>query len=231
MQRTTQVDSETGRARANDEAGPVQPRHPLGGVAGNARLTAVTGLLLLVLLFLEGMTLPVINRFVAAHIFFGLLLIPPLALKLGTTGYRFVMYYGGNHRYRAAGPPGPILRVAAPFLILTTIMLFGSGIELMVVGPQNAGLWRRVHIVSFLLWFWIMALHVLGHTWRAFSLGAGDVAPRLSAAWMRVQTVPDGRFLRRSLVLMAILAGVILAVWALPSYGAWTSWVTRFGGG
>ena len=34
----------------------------------------------------------------------GMVLIPPVALKLGSTGYRFARYYLGSPVYRAKGP-------------------------------------------------------------------------------------------------------------------------------
>ncbi len=39
-----------------------------------------------------------------AHMFIGLVLIPPVLLKLGSTGYRFARYYTGAPAYRAKGP-------------------------------------------------------------------------------------------------------------------------------
>ncbi len=60
-----------------------------GGVAGNARLTGAVAVALLVLLAAEGVTIPFIGKWLGPHIFIGLMLIPPVALKLGSTGYRF----------------------------------------------------------------------------------------------------------------------------------------------
>ena len=37
--------------------------------------------------------------------FLGVLLIGPVALKLASTGYRFVRYYTSEPRYRRKGPP------------------------------------------------------------------------------------------------------------------------------
>ena len=42
---------------------------------------------------------------VSAHMFIGMVLIPPVLLKLASTGYRFVRYYTGSQAYRAKGPP------------------------------------------------------------------------------------------------------------------------------
>ena len=57
-----------------------------GGTEGNARLIGWTGLVLLVLLAIEGVTILDIRPLLSVHVFVGLLLIPPVALKLGATG-------------------------------------------------------------------------------------------------------------------------------------------------
>ena len=46
------------------------------------------------------------------HMFIGLVLIGPVALKLASTGYRFVRYYTGAPVYVAKGPPAA--RAARP---------------------------------------------------------------------------------------------------------------------
>ena len=79
------------------------------GVEANGRLTAMTGIALLVLLAAEGITILRIHRLLPAHFFIGLLLIPPVVLKMTSTGYRFVRYYMGDPDYRRAGPPPPLL--------------------------------------------------------------------------------------------------------------------------
>jgi hypothetical protein len=62
------------------------------GVAANARLTGAVSAALLVLLIGEGATIPFLGPLLGPHIFIGLLLIPPVLLKLASTGYRFARY-------------------------------------------------------------------------------------------------------------------------------------------
>ena len=66
------------------------------GVEGNSRLTASTGLVLTVLLLIEGFTILDVRGYITLHTIIGLALIGPVALKCGTTIYRFVRYYTGN---------------------------------------------------------------------------------------------------------------------------------------
>lgn len=143
------------------------------GVEANARLTATTGLVLIMLFFVEGLTLPVISRFLSWHIAIGLALIPPVLLKMGSTLWRFAHYYLGDRRYQRAGPPHPLLRVLGPLVMASTVALIASGVALWLAGPRDV-LWLRLHQVTFVLWFAAVAVHVLSHAWRATRLAAAD---------------------------------------------------------
>ena len=64
-------------------------------VEGNARLTATTAVVLLALFALEGLTLVRINSrsMLTAHVVVGMVLVPPVLVKVGSTSWRFVRYY------------------------------------------------------------------------------------------------------------------------------------------
>ena len=87
------------------------------GPPGNERLTTSTGLILLVLLSIETLTTLSLRSYLPVHIFLGLLLLPPVALKLASTGWRFVRYYTRNKPYRHEGPPRLLLRMLGPLLV------------------------------------------------------------------------------------------------------------------
>ena len=76
-----------------------------GGTDGNERLTAATGVLLIVLLAVIGVTILRIGTAVWVHLFVGMLLIPTVLLKLASTGYRFARYYTATPLPRARGRP------------------------------------------------------------------------------------------------------------------------------
>src|SRR5438876_7249041 len=118
-----------------------------GGTEGNARLTGLTGLVLLVLLAVEGVTILAIRPLLSVHVFVGLLLIPPVALKLGATGYRMLRYYTRAAEYVRKGPPLLVMRlIVAPGLVAATVVVFATGVALLVVGPGGGivlGLTRR----------------------------------------------------------------------------------------
>src|SRR5436305_690510 len=108
----------------------------LGGSEGNARLTGTTGVLLIALLAVEGVTILFIGPLMSTHVFVGLLLVPPLALKLGSSGWRFACYYVRRPEYLAKGPPHVVLRVlVAPVVVVSTLFVFGTGIAMLAVRP------------------------------------------------------------------------------------------------
>ena len=148
-------------------------RRDASGVEGNARLTAMAGALLFVLLAAEGFTVLRIGPLLKVHVFLGALLIPPVAVKLASTVYRFGRYYKGVAAYRRKGPPPMVLRLLGPVLVVLTVVLFTSGVALLFVGPAGRGTWSFLHKASFILWFGVMTIHVLGHL-----VETGRLAPR-----------------------------------------------------
>jgi hypothetical protein len=185
------------------------------GVAGNARLTGGVAAALLVLLAAEGATIPFIGQLLGPHVFIGMLLIPPVLLKLGSTGYRFARYYSGNPAYVRKGPPNIALRVLAPGVVFTTLALFGTGVALLVAGPPSNTL-IFAHKLSFIAWVALMTLHVLGHLLEVPALAlpdwrsGGPPEAQLSGAGARTMTLG-----------LAILAGTALA---LLTYSAAAPW-------
>ena len=178
---------------------PVRRRR-LGGALGNARLSSLVGLVLLVWLAVEGVTIPAIHRLLTLHVFVGMLLLGPVALKLSSTGYRFVRYYGRSREYVRLGPPAPLMRfLVAPVLVASTLVLFGSGVALLAL-PQR-GLILLLHKASFIVWFGAMTIHVLAYTGRAARNALADLARRRS----------DGRLYRVAAIGLALCIGLATA--------------------
>jgi len=185
------------------------------GPPGNERLTTSVGLALLVLLAVETLTTLSLRSYLPVHIFLGLLLLPPLALKLASTGWRFLRFYTGNRPYRLEGPPKLLLRLLAPLLVASTLSLFGSGVALIVVG-HGGGLLLNLHAVSFGVWGVLMIVHVLAYLVRTLRLGPAD--------WRRhAEPIVAGARSRRAALGGALLAGVIVASATHPAQQAWLS--------
>ncbi|HXS34301.1 MAG TPA: hypothetical protein VN758_11075 [Solirubrobacterales bacterium] len=202
------------------EVGVLSPRARLApqvrdGVAANARLTGALAAALLVLLAAEGVTIPFIGQLLGPHIFIGVLLIPPVAMKMASTGYRFARYYTHDGPYVAKGPPPMALRVLAPGVVLTTLALFGTGIALLIAGPPSETL-IFAHKLSFIAWVALMTLHVLGHLLEV---------PRLATADWRREGPAEARLagagVRALALATAIGAGLALALLALSIAQPW----------
>ena len=65
-----------------------------------------------------------------------MLLIPPVLLKIGSTGWRFVRYYRGSPAYRRKGPPPALLRLLGPVVVILTVGVLASGVAL-VLAPHS----------------------------------------------------------------------------------------------
>lgn len=184
-------------------------------VAANERLTAAAGAVLFVLIFVEGLTLLRIGSLMAMHVIIGLILVPPLLVKLASTGWRFVRFYTHHPEYVRKGPPRPLLRALAPVLVLSTVVLYASGIALVTIHNPNGWLYV-VHRYDFLLWFVVLAVHVLTYMWQV----PGVVRRDVSRQPLYQRTSPRGRMLRLWLVSGSVVAGVALAVIMWPSISA-----------
>src|SRR6476661_4500240 len=138
----------------------------LGGSAGNEQLTLAVAALLIVLLAVEGATILRIGSLLTIHAFVGMLLIPVVALKLASTGWRMLRYYQRGEEYVLRGPPHIALRMlVAPVLVLSTLLVFGTGVALLVL-DQRHGTLVGLHKASFLVWAGAFGVHVLGHLLR-----------------------------------------------------------------
>ena len=109
-----------------------------GGTDGNERLTSMAGAILIVLLAVLGVTILRIGQLIWVHLFVGLVLLGPLAVKLASTGYRFVRYYPHGPAYRSKGPPQPLMRAIAPMVVASMVVVFVSGVLLLIDGPVVA---------------------------------------------------------------------------------------------
>src|SRR5437870_5111244 len=74
-------------------------------VVGNERMTALVGVVLLVLILIELMSAAILRVLLSVHVFVGVLLVGPLAVKLGSTFSRFLRYYTRSPAFVRRGPP------------------------------------------------------------------------------------------------------------------------------
>ncbi len=181
---------------------------------GNARLTGSTAAVLVVLLALEGVTLLQVGRLITPHVFIGMVLVPPVLLKMASTTWKFARYYLGSPAYRQKGPPLLVLRLLGPIVVVLTLAVFASGIALLLAPVAWRPTLSLMHKGSFVLWFGVMALHVLGHL-----VDTARLAPR---DWLRhTRHQVRGAGARQWAIATSIGLGVILALVVVPNVGPW----------
>jgi hypothetical protein len=141
---------------------------------------------------------------------------------MASTGYRFLRYYTRAAVYRAKGPPMPALRALGPVVVLTTVVVFVSGVVLLFDGPARRGTSLLIHKASFIVWLVFMAIHVLAHlpglprALRAVPIGAQGAG--LPASHTRAGTA--GRWIT---LVGALVGGLVLAILLIPHFGLWTA--------
>jgi hypothetical protein len=212
------LNAASGRAGRDD---PIAPR--TGGPAGNARLTAWTGLVLLGLSGAELITLIDVGGLVSWHIVIGALLIPPALLKTASTGWRIGRYYRRDPDYRRAGPPPTLLRVLGPGVVASTLGLLASGLILVLIGQDNSRTvlvtalgqrvdWLTLHQGLFIIWAVLTGLHLLARLFPAL---------QLTVMTRRATTTVDGCSLRTGALVGAIVIAAVSAVLVLSAAGSW----------
>jgi hypothetical protein len=136
------------------------------------------------------------------HAFVGMLLLPVVALKLASTGWRMLRYYLGAEEYVRRGPPHPLLRVVvAPVAVASTIVLFATGVALLAL-DRTGGTVAGLHKASFVVWFGAVGVHVLVRLVRLREALALRIA---------------GLGLRLGLAAATLAAGFAVATLTLPS--------------
>jgi len=188
-----------------------------GGTDGNELLTSMTGAVLIVLLAVLGITILRIHQLIWLHLFLGLVLLGPIVVKMASTGYRFVRYYTRSPAYRSKGPPEPLMRLTAPIVVASTVVVFATGILLLIVGPSGRGQYLFLHRASFVIWLAVTAVHVLGHLVdlrRSLSPtnGPGAISgssPGTAGRWLALAG--------------ALVGGLVLAIALIPQFAPWTA--------
>lgn len=187
------------------------------GPRGNSQLTSATGIVLIALLLVEGVTILSVRQMITLHIFVGVLLLGPVFLKTGSTAYRIVRYYRGAPAYQQKGPPHPVLRVLGPFVILSSLALLGTGIALIFTGDHKSNWLKTAHQTSFWIWVALIAGHLLGHLWEALAVSLTEIRQALRGP-------QAGRSrLRLIVIALALMLGVGTAMVLLPQASSWTN--------
>ena len=188
-----------------------------GATEGNHRLIALSGAALVPLLALVFLTGLFMETYWHLHYAIGFVLIPVVALKLASTGYRMVRYYTGNPTYRTAGPPRLAPRLLAPLLVLSVASALVTGVALFMQHSRR-GVLSTLHTDAAVATALLVGIHLLIY-----------VPDALAAIGREVRRAPPVRAasLRLTLAMTVLVLGIILAIVTYHS-GAWPA--RRFGG-
>jgi hypothetical protein len=183
--------------------------------AGNERLTAITGAVLLVLFSAEVITTLLMGSLFGLHFFLGMMLIGPVSLKIGSTFWRFGRYYLGSQPYVRRGPPPTRQRILGPALVLTSVGVLATGVLLAFEGPGSN--WGKLHQEFFYLWLIVVLIHVFHY---------GPKLPRLLAdrPVQRALRSASGSRARWLLLAGSVAGGLVLAVLTYHLRAQWGSW-------
>jgi hypothetical protein len=176
-----------------------------GGTAGNGQLTAIAASVLLALVAIELATLLNLRSLLTVHAFVGMLLIPLVGLKVASIGWRMARYYLRADEYVRLGPPHVLLRMlVGPVLVLSTTVLFGTGVVLLARG-ETEGTIVDLHRAAFIAWIGALGVHVLAHVLKVWSL----LRRRVNGTAIRVAVVGG-----------VLATGLVLAIATLPQANA-----------
>jgi hypothetical protein len=174
--------------------------------------------ILLVLLAAEFLTLLDLRDLLSVHMILGLILIPPVLLKLGSTGYRFARYYTRSPAYREEGPPFLPLRLMAPVLVASALTMFVTGVWLLVLGHKSDQV-LFFHKVSVIVFAVVFGIHLLAYGLRTIQAlnSARHQLPRLPGAGLRSTLVASS--LGIGIALAIVLSDLISDWHAAPHLG------------
>lgn len=181
---------------------------------GNARLTGVTAAVLFLLFAAEGVTVLRVHELLTPHVVIGMVMVPVVVVKMGSTLWRFARYYAGDPDYRRKGPPPVLLRLLGPFVVVLTVAVLGTGIALLFVPTADRSAWLFLHKATFVLWLGAMALHVLGHLLETATLTWSDLS-------RRTRRQVRGAGARQWLLVSSLVLGILLAIVVTPHASGW----------
>jgi len=99
--------------------------------------------------------------------------------------------------------------------VAVTLILVGSGIGLVAVGPTAPGPLLAVHNVSALVWLPLFAIHTVAYVLRV---------PRIAGPDLMTAARTPGRSLRLAASLGSLVLGALGALVLLPAAAPWVTW-------
>jgi hypothetical protein len=109
------------------------------------------------------------------------------------------------------------MRLTAPIVVASTVVVFATGILLLIVGPSGRGQYLFLHRASFVTWLAVTAVHVVGHLVDLrCSLSPTNEPGAISGS----SPGTAGRWLALA---GALVGGLVLAIALIPQFAPWTA--------
>jgi hypothetical protein len=180
-----------------------------------ARGVAIGGVALLVLCTLEVLTALDLRVAIAWHILIGIVLIPLLVLKLALATWRFASFYRASSPAHVHSAPWLPLRILAPLLVVVTVLVVLSGVELTFAGPASFSdtFLAPAHFLLAGIWLVLLFIHTLAYAKRSVRSTRLDLGGAVA--------LRRGPLLRTGVVVGAIVLGVAASTIALAKADAW----------
>jgi hypothetical protein len=102
-----------------------------------------------------------------------------------------------------------------PGVVLSTLIVFASGVALLLAGPSSRDTLLPIHKLTFFVWLAFMGLHVLIHLPSVLALRSDCGGPFELGAHV------TGRSGRTLALAGALVGGLVLAVLLIPEFGPW----------
>jgi hypothetical protein len=174
----------------------------------------VVGILLLGPVAVELATVVLgVHTFMSLHVFVGLALIPPVLLKLATTGWRFARYYTRTDAYVEHGPPQIAMRLLAPLFVAATVVLFASGVAMGLLHGHALVVARRLHGPTSVIWLALFGVHALVYLRRALTGSREEI--------VAVGRPVQGRRVRGYLIAATVVCGLVIGAATVPAQHHW----------
>jgi hypothetical protein len=102
-------------------------------------------------------------------------------------------------------------------VVVSSLALLGTGIALILVGPEGSDGLLVVHQTCFWVWVAMLAVHLVGHLWET-----------VVTSWTEVRSSLHGRAARQRrwrylAIALALVLGVGAAAALLPTAAPWTT--------
>jgi hypothetical protein len=101
-------------------------------------------------------------------------------------------------------------------VVISTVVVFASGVALLFAGPGSRGVLLPLHKVSFIVWLIFTGVHVLGHLAELPAALRAD--RRAERPW---DEQGGGRGARALSLAGALVGGLVLALAVESQFGAW----------